>query len=306
MNGQNTVREATNGRGPIMVVNREQDGFRVYAANNPRAAEYVGGTPEEPTCTCAEFRSEANEWGVRCAHIEAVYGPMEQQPAGPPHAPDAHGKPPRAAATGNGQGQAPETPVQLVLKRSVSPDGRIDSLSVEVQQTVELGRHDDALRQATDTITLEDRIIGYFLQRSQPEGNGNAASGHSGNGHARNGYRPSGNGYSRPTAASGNGAAPVPAELTHIGGMQTRYGWRWYINVRVNGQEVRLFGNKTQLANYLHDAGYQAQNFPIANDSQLRMPCRVVLGQKPDSKYLTVEQVLPSVDVHAPVTARRH
>ena len=51
MNGQNAVREAMNGRGPIMVVIREQEGFRVYAATNPHAVEHVGGTPQAPTCS---------------------------------------------------------------------------------------------------------------------------------------------------------------------------------------------------------------------------------------------------------------
>jgi hypothetical protein len=205
------------------------------------------------------------------------------------------GAPPHAAAAGNGHGQT-GTPVQLVLKRSVSPDGRIDSLSVEIHQTVGLGGPEDALRQATDTIALEDRIVGFFRQRSHPQGYGQAQNGgaYAGNGQAHHGYPPSGNGYAPPApGAPGYGAAPVPAELTHIGGMQTKRGYSLYLNVRVNGQDARLFGPADKLAGYIADAGYQPNGFHIARDTQLRLPCQVELDRKTNSKYPVIERVLP-------------
>ena len=78
MNGQNAVREARNGRQPIMVVIREQEGFRVYDASNPREVAHVDGTPQVPTCTCEEYQSNAREWGG-CTHIDAVYRQTTQE-----------------------------------------------------------------------------------------------------------------------------------------------------------------------------------------------------------------------------------
>lgn len=281
MNGQSAVQNngAGNGHAPIMVVAREAQGFRVYAASNPQAAEYVSGTPQSPTCTCADFRTRAQEWGYRCTHIQEVYRQANQMPAGPPQVPGANGAPPAQAAARNGQAHGPEIPVQLVLKRSASPDGRIDSLSVEVHQTVALDQNGNiAMQQAVDTLTLENRIIGFFRQQGQPQG--------SGNGYAGNGQAAAGNGY-----APGNEA--VPADMTHIGGTQTKRGYSLYINVRVNGQEARLFGSADKLAGYISDAGYQPSGFHIVADTPLRLRCRVVLNQRTNSKYPVIDRVLP-------------
>jgi len=279
MNGQTAV--PSNGRTnhPIMVVVPSNGGFRVYPAANPNAVALVGGTAQAPTCTCVEYRSDTSEWG-RCAHIDAVFRQNDNRavPAQQyPH--EAQGAPPQPAAVVNGNGEAPQTPVQLVLKRSVSPDGRIDSLSVEVHQTVELGQNGDVVQHAIDTIALEDQIVGFFLQRGRPQGNGHR---YAGKGHA-----PAGNGY-----APGS-EAPVPAELTHIGGMQTKRGYSLYLNVQVNGQEARLFGPAQKLAGYISDAGYQPQNFPLVANQRLGLPCQVILDRKTNSKYPVIERVLP-------------
>ena len=280
MNGQSAVQSnGANGHAPIMVVVPSNGAFRVYPAANPAAVAFVGGTAENPTCTCAEFRSDAHEWG-RCAHVAAVFG---QNMNGKAHYdPAAQNVPPNPAAVTNGNGH-PENPVKLVLKRSVSPDGRIDSLSIEVHQTVEAGQSSETMQQAVNTLTLEDQIVGYFLQqrgRPQPTSNG-----HSGNGHA-----PAGNGY-------GSGDAPVPAELTHIGGMQTKRGYSLFLNVRVNGQEARVFGSAQKLAGYISDAGYPPQNFPIVANQRLGLPCQAILDRNTNSKYPVIERMLPQASM---------
>ena len=87
---------------------------------------------------------------------------------------------------------------QLILKRSVSPDGRIDSLSVEVTTPVAEISGPEITMRAKHVLGVQAAIVTEFLARTPKP----------------NGQRPNGNGASRQ-----DGESPaVPAVVAGVGG----------------------------------------------------------------------------------------
>src|SRR6266508_6684704 len=117
------------GKETLVVMSADQ-GHRVYAPANSKETYLVRGGPDEQTCTCTQ--SGAQE---KCSHILAVENFLSKstgkQPAvQAPSKGHTQSSPPEPAREGIGTGNGTVNP-QMLLKRSVSPDGRIDSLSVE-------------------------------------------------------------------------------------------------------------------------------------------------------------------------------
>ena len=237
---------------PIWVVSRTEEGFQVYDAGDRSKLFTVSGTPEAPQCTCTTF-----QWHkTPCEHIEAVF----QQVNG--HAQE------EAAANGqlssNGNAHYDDGSLMMTLKRSVSPDGRIDSLSIEFALPVELNGG-QLPAQAQQLLQTQSTIAAAFLN-----GNGNC-------------------GNAQPATANG----PVPAQVLSVGGMNTKWGWRPFLNVSANGQNLRLFGTRKQLAEQLAAAGYAHLGSNLNNGVALNVPCRVTLKPSDDGKYVNVERLLP-------------
>ncbi len=123
------------------VIVKGEEGYRVCSPLTPAKQYVVTGIPHDPQCTCAEFVHPDRPPGWQCEHILAVLnsgltGAARTESNGTP-LPAASGsttEPPSHNGT-NGNGKSPRrrngNGVVMLLKRSVSPDGRIDSLSVE-------------------------------------------------------------------------------------------------------------------------------------------------------------------------------
>jgi hypothetical protein len=75
--------------------------------------------------------------------------------------------------------------------------------------------------------------------------------------------------------------------------MNTRSGWRLFINVQVNGTTIKLFGSKRQLGDHVAAAGFASIADHISQGMLLNLPCRVVTKPSADGKFINVEQVLP-------------
>lgn len=247
-----------------LVISEVKDGFRVYSPEDPKTIYLVAGSPDTPTCTCPEFEDHDSDPDFRCRHILAVF--EEAQPLiARAEKPQTRQKPspvPSQTAPQNGNGAS-----QMLLKRSVSPDGRIDSLSVEFSCGVDKASGKDIKTRAVMALKLQDEIIATFL------GNG------------------------RTKRSDGNGEAPmngaVPAELIDVGGMDTKWGRRLFISVQANGDRLRLFGSKKQLGDALVAAGRRDLSQDIREGLSLRVPCRVTTKPSPDGRYMNVERVLP-------------
>jgi len=258
------------------VVSRVPEGFRVYQAGKPHDVYLVTGTAERPSCTCGVRALTTQGPADRCIHVQSVFGLND-----PGNLSDDETE--VEVQSDCGGGVHPDdgfAPTQLLLKRSVSPDGRINALSVEFSLACDLGNAQMVMDDAIFTLGLQAKIVERFLSSHRPTGNGS---------------RPPANGNGRGNDHALPLGEPIPARLRDIDGMQTRMGWSYYINVEVGDQLVKLFGNRRKIQDYIGDAGYE--NAPqvrnIAKGTALDIPCRVILSRRENDKYLSVEEVMP-------------
>lgn len=264
------------GAGPLVMV-RTEDGFRVYSPANPGQSYTVSGSPENPTCSCPEFQHGRKD--ERCVHISAV---LNSFPVPQERDEDRYAAEERRAIQGEGRAgedhgcSGTNGATQMLIKRSVSPDGRIDSLSVEFSTGVDGMPVAHVTRRAAELLALQSGIVQGFLAGAK---NGN-------------GTKP------KDTSDNGvNGAAL--AEMVDIGGMDGRWGRRLFIRIQANGQSLRLYGSKPQLVEAIKNAGFARAAERIEEGVALRVPCRVITKPSPDGKYVNIERVLP---VQAPET----
>ena len=126
-----------------LIASRTEEGFRVYSVSNPSKVYLVRQEGEQWICTCPDFDVHKADSTWLCDHILAVMpngehvqaqAPQSNNgtgksgvPAEPPVQPPAHKQ--RTRKDHNGS-------AQMLIKRSVSPDGRIDSVSVEFSMAV--------------------------------------------------------------------------------------------------------------------------------------------------------------------------
>ncbi len=293
-----TTATQPNGNGSkadVLVGQKTDHGIVVHSPSNPAVTYLVTGTKERPHCTCGAFQALKHQPQFRCDHIKAVEAqlPLEaDQQAEPFNADDYQDEP------GNAQEvPPPNTPPMLTLKRSISPDGRIDSLSVEIAYPLASKNSEAILTDAKHVLSLQNAIADDFRrenpvpQRTNGHQNGN---GQHSNGNSYNNHHPNGNGH------NGNGAqysapdASVPAHLLDVGGMNTRYGFKHFITVQVSDQRLKLFGAKAKLGEHIAAAGYPERGQYLENGTRLDLPCRVVLQQAGGNKYPTITQVLPA------------
>lgn len=235
------------------VIARTDNGFQIHSPANGGRVYHVTGNPDEPECSCPDFQHHADDPEWRCKHVLAVLN--------------------RKNGSEETLSEAPteEESSRLTLKRSVSPDGRIDALSVEVSLPVNSDSAEATEARARNVLALQDAIATGFLKR-----NGNGSG------------KPSGQPTHRPT----NGE-PVPATILSVGGMEGKWGRRLFLTFEVNGRNLRLYGTEAQLAERIQEAGYRDLAERVGEGLSLNVPCRVTtkLGKNP--KYVDVATVLP-------------
>jgi hypothetical protein len=268
-----------------LVASKTDEGFRVYSLHNPGQIYLVRQEGERWTCTCPDFETHKTDTTWRCKHILAV-APWPQSPT--PAAPDPSGEtpayalspatPPEKPPTSKGKTRRaiePGPPALMLIKRSVSPDGRIDSVSVEFSMPVSGNKEDEIKAKAVKTLQLQREIVASFLTV---------------NGH----MVPAASAPSvPPTPTNGGNGSPVFARMLDIGKMNGRWGERLYITFQVDGRRCRLFGSSKQLATHLGSAGYEIDPQGIEDGLRLNLPCRVITKPSDDGKYLNVEKVFP-------------
>lgn len=254
------------------VIKKTDEGYRVYAPGDPARNYLVAGSVDQPTCTCPDFEHHRQDPDWRCKHILAILN----RPNGNGHDPEKHDpveREERLAIRDEARNAAPPQngtgPSQMVLKRSVSPDGRIDSLSVEFACPVGNRSAQEVTRQARKALELQSEIVDGFLGKTGA-GNGDRS-------HERNG---------------GHGA--VEGRMLRIGGLETRYGRRLYINVQVNGDTLKLFGSPKQLGDAIEAAGFPDRAGRVEEGIKLDLPCRVTTKPSEDGRYVNINEVFPA------------
>lgn len=257
--------------GQTYVSSRTNRGIRVFSPQNPRVSHYVNGDAAEPSCTCDDFGQNGE-----CGHVSAAVHLLPS----------------------NGSGDKADgcKGAQMVIKRSVSPDGRIDSMSIEFTCDVSSALVSEIRSRAERTLALQTSLIQSFLAgaakvQKQPSSSSpvvRTGNGQNGNGHNGNGRNGNGNGHTN--EHHGNGA--VPASLVSIRGMNTRFGYKTFVDVECEGQTIKLFGSKKQLAEALVAAGFPHMSRNISDGVELGLPCRVVINTT--GQYPKIEKVMPA------------
>jgi hypothetical protein len=251
------------------VIAKTDEGYRVCSPLEPGRQYVVTGLPDQPQCTCQEFASHDGDPQWLCPHILAVLKETEaasQSPSTAPAGSRGSGNPPARTTKTAPSAKNGESAVML-LKRSVSPDGRIDSLSVEFSCPIGKETPETLKERAAKILALQADIASGFLKT-----NGNGVS-------PRNG-----------SAA----ATAVAAQLLAVASMNGRYGKRLFLNVLVNGQVLKFFGSEKQLAEAVTSAGYANVADHLVDGFALNLPCRVVTKPSQDGKYVNIDQVLPA------------
>ena len=253
------------------IVAKTDEGFRVCSPLAPANQFVVRPDGDILRCTCPDYQHHADDPEWRCKHILAVenYQAMQNHrgsgngsagdpaPAGNP----APGEPPKPKKPSTRNGEA-----TMLIKRSISPDGRIDSLSVEFSCPVGKTTSEEIKQCAEKSLKLQTEIIGGFLKDNR---------------------RSNGQVNSPPN----DGA--VVAQLLGVGGMNGKWGRRLFLNVLVNGQTAaKLFGTQQEIGDAIAAAGFPDRATTVAEGLLFNLPCRVITRQ--NGKYLDIERVLPA------------
>ncbi len=278
-------REKREGRAAqeTLVIRKTEEGYRVYSPSTPAKSYLVSVDADAPTCTCPDFEHHKSDPDWQCKHILAVWNrprPVEDgvAPAGPSATGREGSIPTQAVSSGRKRAARPKNGgSQMHLKRSVSPDGRIDSLSVEFNCPVDQLSPEDVRSSARRILSLQHEVIGDFLGKN-------------------------GEGKPDETEDEEKIDGAVQARLIDIAGMNGKWGRRLYINVQANGQTLKLFGNRKQLAEYLTMIGFTNLAERIEEGVSLDVPCRVTTKPSPDGRFVNIDRLLPS---EAPRSERR-
>lgn len=259
--------------GPIFVISKTDDGFQVHSPADPNQMYLVSGDADQPHCTCPAFKFLEDADDPRCEHIDAVFGSRDATQAESPPAANASGSRPTENGNGdlsNGKGAT------MLLKRSVSPDGRIDSLSVEISFPVSQGKVKDLKARAMKTLKLQGEIVQGFLTDARPKPPEND------DGDEEYGDE---NGNGTPEDAE-------PARMLEVGGINTKWGRRLFIAFQVNGDTLKLFGSRKRLADALVAAGRAKLAERIEEGLKINAPCLVTT--KESGQYTNVDEVYPA------------
>lgn len=273
MTKEERQRRETRAIDETLVLVETSDGYKVYSPTRPRQSYVVSVDGETLACTCPDYERHQNDPEWQCKHMLAVGRHLDQK-AGAYDAEERRGlQDDGTAATSPAPPAPPSVPAQMYVKRSVSPDGRIDSLSVSVSWPIDGVATRDLKTRIENTLKLQSDVVSRFLAGTKP---------------ARETPEPTKT--EQPEDASSQAA---PARMLGIGGMDGRWGRRLYLTFDVNGRNVRLFGTQKQLAAAIADAGYPNVQHDVSEGLDLGLPCRVVTVPTADGKYLNVDRVLP-------------
>lgn len=265
------------------VIAKTDGGYRIHSPTGGGGPYHVN--PDAPSCTCKDFEGHRSDPEWRCKHILAVFG-RYGAPANAADPDDEYEAAERAAIRAEAEKPdvrsvlTPKGATQMLIKRSVSPDGRIDSLSVEFSCPVDTLAKDVQTR-ALEILGVQDRIVRGFLRRE--------------NGNARRDERPV---HDLDTPREEAEPAPEPngavaAQLLEISGMDTRKGRRLFITLKANGRTFKLFGTRRELADHLTAAGYLSWAGNVREGVRLNLPCRITTKPSRDGRFQDVDTVLP-------------
>lgn len=266
---QQTTEKLRSASSDRLVVDEIDEGYRVYSPAHRNRVYLVAGDEASPTCTCPEFRSRQDESNFWCKHILAVF-PTLAGAAQEETSPETSHEAEVTEMTHHDADDSPEqTVTQMTLKRSVSPDGRIDSLSIEFSCAIAPGTlPDQVAKRAQNILGVQGGIASFFLSA----------------------HRGDKNGKDEVKTSSTNGDL-IPATMLEVTG--SRNGNSLFITFDVDGKTMRYFGDRDELAQAISAAGYAREAREIRKGKNLDLPCCVITEESRDGQYTNVVEVLP-------------
>lgn len=236
-------------------------------------------------CDCNNFQKQQKDGGgYYCNHITAVLAHFEAEqnditPTKATTVEQIDGKV-GLSSKPNGAAKIPLTfpPKQvpassnqthMLIKRSLSIDGRIDSISVEVDFT--LADEDEVVKtQALKSLKLQDSIIKEFMGVSQAK---------------EELLEP-------PQVVTPSTIVPedaVDAIMTKVGKAQNM---SFYITVELpEAKTAKLFGNQKYLSHQIAQVGFSFPPEKIVEGIVLNIPCKVTTVI--NGKFINVDRVFP-------------
>lgn len=167
-------------------------------------------------------------------------------------------------------------PSRMLLKRSLSPDGRIDSVSVEIELGIDGLSALEIKARGLRALKLEDEIAQRHLTTPAPPASPPA--------------QPKLQPKTQNGFAKGNGHV-ASARLIDIG--RTRNNC-YFINVQVGNKTAKLFGSRQRLVAELAKAGQDLTPEAISEGLRLNYFCRAVTEPSSDGRFLNVVQLFPA------------
>ena len=300
-------KRSTSAETNVTTVTKTDDGYRVRFPFDPSTSYLVTINCGRLECSCPNFRSKSTDPTYSCRHIAAVIEYDNQRTEAEStddalddisaeymreeideawHEQEARERDEAQAASESEPFCPPTNHVResivvipnarMFIKRSLSPDGRIDSVSVELDFPVDPDHTEEIRAKAASALQLQTEIIQEFLYTAPPP--------------------------VQPVSQSGNGRtlrAVLPdhvplqqsAVMKDIGSADSKWGGRFFINVEVAGRVLKLFGTEKQLSGHIAEAGYAVPVSHITEGKVLNIPCLVTTKPSTDGRYLNVERV---------------
>lgn len=234
------------------------------------------------SCNCSDFEREQKEdTAYHCKHIIAVLADFEAQQSCA-SATNEHTNGSSSKANGSAkisaifpgkQAPLPSKQSHIFIKRSLSGDGRIDSISVQID--FGFAEEDEAIikTQALKALKLQDTIIKEFIgvddiKEDLPE---------------------------PPQVVMPTSSIPEEALdciMTKVGVAQSKWGTSFYITFELpEGKTAKLFGSQKHLSNQIAVAGFHFPPEKIIEGIVLNIPCRATTVL--NGKFINIDRVFP-------------
>lgn len=167
-------------------------------------------------------------------------------------------------------------PSRMMVRRSLSPDGLINSVTVEIDLSIDGLSAKEIRARGLKALELETQIARAHFSIAMP-------------------LQPLSLVKPKTKDNSGNGAdggedLAAPARLLDIG--KTKNGG-YFINVKVGGKKAKLFGSKMEMVRQLAGIGQDLTPEAISEGLQLDFSCRAITKLSEDGRYLNVVRLLP-------------
>lgn len=169
------------------------------------------------------------------------------------------------------------TPSRMLVKRSLSPDGELDSVMIEIHLAID-GLSDQTIKErGLKALRLESEIAREYL------------------GSIKSGLAPAAVRQNTDAAQRSEepevGSSPLDAVLLDMGKAR---GNSYFVNVKVAGRTVKLFGTAHQLVAHITRTGHNLTPEAVSDGLTLNWACRATVKPSGNGKYLNIIQLFPA------------